>query len=466
MNNILKTLSAGFGIKSAEDSESSPFIPLHAVGNIVGYLGANNRTGIEDKAKGYIRKGYAANADLFAVIDRITKFASNVPFTVYEVKDNAAMKHYKPFAKEGSFSAKRVDMMHKALEPVEGTSINTLLEEPCEGMTWTEWVEQAIGFKLLTGETFIYGLVPAGRTNPYYFTQMYLIPPQGVKMEHTNRSKLLPEFRYLPVDESAFNEFEAENMIHWKTWNPDIDDVDWMRGMSPIRAALNVLSRSNNAQTAARSAYQNMGAYGMITSDSNEFVDPEIMKRMKESYKRIYGGSENAKDVLTTNARLRWVNFGMSPVDLAIIDSMNMDMKQFCNLYGFPIVLMNSEKSSTYNNVTESKKSAYTDAVLPPLNGLRDKLNNTVVRAHNEVSGKNYWIDYDISSIPVFQDDYEKMSDRKIKEVEIGLISRNEARMVLNYGESEIEGMEVPTVSQSGTTRIDRLGENNNSQNA
>jgi HK97 family phage portal protein len=412
---MIKKLAAAFGLKSMPtNSTSDNFYSLQEVGAVTRMIG--HKFGeVSDNEHSYIKDGYARNADLYAVINRICRAAVMLPWKVYEVKG-------------GEYN------------PVEGTRLNDLLDMPNKYMGWSEWLEQAIAFKLITGNNLIYGVTPVGFPEGY-FTEMHNMPVQFVDM-YLRGNPIEYDVQYR-VDQGSWNlTFGRVESIHRKKFNPRYDVDEWAWGMSPIRATRDVLARSNQAQRASNRAFTNNGAQGMISSGAEEFgISPDEAKRLEEDYRRVFGGAENRGKVVVTHSNARWTNFGLSPVDLAIIDSMKMDLRQFCNIYGVPIQVMNDSDSSTYNNISTAVKMLYTDAVLPELNDLRDHLNRRVAKAYGAFDGREYWIDYDVTVVAAFREEMIALSKRLVEEVKYGITTPNEARQDL--GRSVVSGADV-----------------------
>ena len=53
-------------------------------------------------------------------------------------------------------------------------------------------------------------------------------------------------------------------------------------------------------------------------------------------------------------------------------------------MYGLSSMLFNDDTNSTFNNVQEAKKSAYTDAILPNLENFLAKFNEEIIKVWNE----------------------------------------------------------------------------------
>jgi len=117
---------------------------------------------------------------------------------------------------------------------------------------------------------------------------------------------------------------------------------------------------------------------------------------------------------------------GMSPVDLQILESEKITLRELCNVFGVNSALFNDPDNKTYNNMKEAKKEMLTQVVLPELVLLRDAFNRFFA---NEM-GKDYYIDFDITVFPELQEDMKELS---------GILSQswwitpNEKRAAMRY---------------------------------
>jgi HK97 family phage portal protein len=397
----------GFNIsRKSQQKGAKPeeFISLRDARRLIGQhsstLSASDNT--------YVSKGYATNADLFAVINRMAQAAKIPTFTVY-------------VEKAGKW------------QPVEGTKINKLIEQPQTGVPWSQWVEAYIAYRCMVGNAIYYAPTPEGFPDGY-ITELFTIAPQYVDVQPQPNATPFSDNGLLQYNVQAGTwsmNFTDKDCIHFRNFSPFQDE--WYWGMSPIRAGLEVLSRSNQAQRAANKAFTNMGAYGMLSGATNEtMLGDDVIKNLDKDYRRVFGGSDNTKKVIITPKMVEWTNFGMSPVDLQIIENMKMDLRQFCNLYGVPTQLMNDDKASTFNNMSTAVKMLYTDAVFPLLNDLKDMFNTRICPAFSRIDGRKYWVEYDIYKIPSFAEERKEMEKELRENVRAGILTPNEAREELN----------------------------------
>jgi len=128
----------------------------------------------------YVKEGYNTNPTVYSIINYISRNASRVPLRLYKVTDEKALKRvkaYDPFSIEGNKIRK------KALEEIDDHPLVEILEQPNPYMGQSLFIEQAVGYKLITGNTYIHGLAPDGGMDSGKFVQLYLLPSQHMEIE-------------------------------------------------------------------------------------------------------------------------------------------------------------------------------------------------------------------------------------------------------------------------------------------
>jgi phage portal protein BeeE len=97
---------------------------------------------------------------------------------------------------------------------------------------------------------------------------------------------------------------------------------------------------------------------------------------------------------------------GLSPVDLQLLESEKITLRELCNVYGVNSALFNDPDNKTYNNMKEAKKEMLTQVVLPELVLIRDAFN----RFFEGEIGQGFYIDFDITVFPELQEDMKELS--------------------------------------------------------
>ena len=351
-------------------------------------------------AKSFVDDGYVANDIVYSIVKLITDKAKLAPFNVYRVVDERAAKKYKSMAAQKDINLKELETLHKkAYELYTGDSrLNELLKYPNEEDTWSDFVEQWCGFKLITGNTFIYAkMIEAGNNQgkPY---ELFALPSQYMA--------IIADINVFPATRVGYQlyygvmwSFDTKEILHDKFWNPQWNVTgNQLYGQSPLMAAAKNLTRSNEAKTASVASFQNGGPAGVLFMNDDRF-DPTSGQAQAQALKKAVSeksGSLNYNSIAVSGYKVDWKQIGLSPVELNIIESEKWDLKALCNIYGVPSQLLNDSDSKTYNNQREGEKALTLRCAIPLLNSLTDNLNR---KLHSDwgYKGTNLYVDYDIS---------------------------------------------------------------------
>ena len=373
-----------------------PTIPMNSQiaieRGIVTWQGADQRSFVDD--------GYVANDIVYSIIKLITDKAKIAPFHVYKVVDEKAAKKYKSLAAQKDINLKELETLHKkAYELYTGDQrLNELLKYPNEEDCWSDLVEQWCGFKLITGNSFIYGkLIEAGNNQgkPY---ELFALPSQFMA--------IIANINVFPPTRAGYQlyygqmwSFDTKEILHDKYFNPQWGVTGGqLYGQSPLRAAAKNLTRSNEAKTAAVASFQNGGPAGVLFMNDERF-DPTSGQAQAQALKTAVsqkGGAANFNSIAVSGYKVDWKQIGLSPVELNIIESEKWDLKALCNIYGVPSQLLNDSDSKTYNNQREGEKALTLRCAIPLLNALTENLNR---KLHTDwgYKGTNLYVDYDLS---------------------------------------------------------------------
>ena len=360
---------------------------------IVTWQGAN--------AQSYVNDGYQKNDIVYSIIKLITDKAKLAPFHVYKVIDEVSAKRYKSLMKQPDkiTNWQEVNSLHKkAFEIYTGDQrLNDLLKYPNGEDTWSDLVEQWCGFKLITGNSFIYAKLIEGGANQSKPFELIALPAQYMAI--IANVELFPPVRVgYQLYYGKLWSFSPIEILHDKFYNPSWNVTgNQLYGQSPLMAAARTLTRSNEAKTAAVASFQNGGPAGVLFMNDDRF-DPTSGNQQAQALKKAIsekGGSSNFNSIAVSGYKVDWKQIGLSPVELNIIESEKWDMKALCNIYGVPAQLLNDSDSKTYNNQQEGEKALTLRCAIPLLDSLRDNLNR---KLHSDwgYRGTNIYVDYDI----------------------------------------------------------------------
>jgi HK97 family phage portal protein len=404
----------------------------------------------DDNKNVYISSGYKELPNLYAIISLIIQKSSIVPFEVYKVTNRAKYRVYSAKMKNAKTSRDIADcrlMMAKSLDKVENSEIEQLLNKPNSSQTIEQLFEQLDGYKLLTGNSYLWAWTPGVGNNASKPTQLHVPPSTMVSVITGDFENPIKEYKLTYLAEPI----DAQDMAHFKEWNPltsgsDINESVY--GMSPLTSCRRLMQKYKDADVAQGSMFKNMSPAGILAGEKDAEVTEPQANQIKDRFKQLHSGVDKAGEIIVTSANLRWTQIGFSPVDLNIIQGKEEMLGELCNVYHVPIGLF-SKNNSTENNMVESRKILITDAVIPLVEARKSILNNWLAPKF----GEEYVLEFDYTIFSEISEEVKSLAETALK---MWWISGNEKRQMTGYDKSENVNMEKIYVP-SGLTEIDSL---------
>jgi HK97 family phage portal protein len=210
------------------------------------------------------------------------------------------------------------------------------------------------------------------------------LPSQYVEIDakYTKRGAgLINKFK-LNVFEDV--NFQPDQILHIKTPNYSYENGEWLYGQSPLKAGLRTLNLSNSTTDAMTKQAQNQGALGLMMYDVNgndgQTITPEQLRAFKAELHKAVAGTENRGRAVALSRMFKWQQLGMTAADMQLIEDHNLTRSDLCALYDLSSILFNDNAASTFNNVQEAKKSAYTEAIIPAAKTYIDGFNRDIIQ--------------------------------------------------------------------------------------
>lgn len=400
-----------------------------------------------------IQEGYCSNPDIYTVINRIARTASNAPFKVYKVKDRKKHQKYKAWTGRDatSISVQNAFRIKELVyEEVSDHPLNKLLEQPNPYQKSREFIENSIGFKLITGERFWHVVkLDAGVNEGKPFALLNL-PPQYMIVEGDGSLLGIKGYRLQLGDHRPLT---REEIIFSRYWNPDYDTSGLhLRGLSPLKAGSKLTTLSNSGLTRAVAMVDAAGAAGILHEKPTEFSEGMTEEQAGKLKYKIHTealGTENANSIVVANGDLGYINFGMKGSEMELLDMQKLTRERIAVLLNAPPGLFDPDKSGEHN-AKEFKKELITSACIPELDSIRDDLNEIA-----KLYGEDIYIDYDLTVFPELQEDHGELATRLAN---MPFVTWNEKRLMFCLDEDlENENMNKYIIP-SGLMLLDDLG--------
>jgi phage portal protein BeeE len=250
----------------------------------------------------------------------------------------------------------------------------------------------------------------------------------------------------------------AEEVIYIKYFNPTTRYNEKHRGMSPIKALAQRLTRMQANMSASVSQMQNGGVPSIVydktpgidtrfgTSENNEVT---VMGQHKDNFSRFLRNSDNKGAPYFAAGEMGVIPLGLSLVEMDALVMADVDFDKICNAFSISSVLFNNKKASTESNVKEMRKDMYSNAIIPNVLRICDGITKGTV----DVFGTGKCIRPDLDDIQELQEDIKKKADGWAA---MPFIVPNEMRLSLGQ-DALADPMADKLYAKSGYAPIDDL---------
>jgi len=306
---------------------------------------------LDANVENYVNDGYKGNIHVYSVVSAILDRCTGIQLT-----------------------------LERNEEPITVSPLLDLLARPNPMQSWEEFIQAYAGWKLLTGNVYVYMIAPDAGLNKGKPIEMWLLPAHVTEIIGGGITEPVTGYR-INIGAGAYVKIPAESVIHDRYFNPGYDSSGGqLYGQSPLQAALLTIQASNQGYTALNRAYTHGAPAGILTGSENaehEYTLEQI-QNLDAKWTRKYGGAENYMKILFHRSPLQWIKMGYSVVDMNVIELMKYSLQDVCNIYHAPIHLFSGE-AATLDNYKEARKAIYTDCVMPIFDSFVSKMNYALV---------------------------------------------------------------------------------------
>lgn len=156
---------------------------------------------------------------------------------------------------------------------------------------------------------------------------------------------------------------------------------------------------------------------GIVKSTNR--IDKETAKKLKGAYSRLY--DSNGQSLLILSNGLSYENISNTPNDIMLTDLMKISDEQICKAIGVPMAILEG-------NCTDGEFRIFLQSRIAPLISIIVSAFNDALLLFTE-RGK---VEFRADNNALYQADLVSQVDALAKQIDSGIISKNEARKQLN----------------------------------
>lgn len=309
----------------------------------------------------------------------------------------------------------------------------TLLKRPNPLQSYGDYMRAKVGFLLLSGNGYEERVTVQREVR-----ELYQLRP--------DRMSIIPGSNGAPIAyEYSVNQrkhrFEVDprtldsDVRHLKMFNPL---SDWY-GMSPIEAGAYAIDQNNESMAWMQALLQNSARpSGALTVKDGGTLADDNFNRLKAQIEEQYSGSANAGRPMLLEGGLEWQQMGLSPADMAILETKFSSARDIALAFGVPPQLLGIPGDLTYANYAEARLAFWEDTALPLLGMILDDWNSWLA------GPQKVEIRPDTDSIPAIAEKRLKMWEMADASTDLTV---NERRAMKGYG--PVPGGDVVLVSSA-----------------
>lgn len=307
--------------------------------------------------------------------------------------------------------------------------IRALLANPNPFQSQKEFEAQQYIYQQLFGFCLTLPIKPSGFPN-YDATKLWNIPPCMVDIDETKKSWLLAKQRSDVVKRIVlvFGEervaIPVDDVWIIKDFVPSFDSPVFPE--SRVCALEMPINNIIGAYESRNVLINYRGALGIISPDAKDVGGPVPLKQddketLQSDFLR-YGLKNNQWKFIISSASVKWSQMGISTRELMLFEEIEDDIMRICDSYNYPYPLISSNRTNSLggNNIGESKKLLYQDAIIPEAENICEQWSSLF-----ELEKYDLIMEKDFSKVPALQQDEQKQAQARK--------TRNEARQIEFY---------------------------------
>ena len=405
------------------------------------------------QAETYIEKGFNINPIVYSVISQMATKTSSVPYSIKKIEDKGEKQKLNNLLKATKHNltpqqeVKRLMLESKAYTESDYTMP---LDIPNPLQTWNEFLELYKTLIKLTGNVYIYKLMPNEGMNSGTPIALYLLPSHLMEIVLKKGANMMsvesPIDGYKLIEGNIGISFTENEVTHIKYPNPNFDlNGSHLYGLSPIRSILKNIESSNLALDLNIKTMKNGGAFGLIHSKGQTPLTYEQANGLKDRLKEMDSDPGKLGKIAGVSAEIGFTRLSLTTDELKLFDYLSFDQKQICNALGWSDKLLNNDSGAKYDNIRQFRKQVVIDNIIPDLELFAVAFNNDIIPLFKNYKGTCIYFQY--SELPEMQEDMAEMVAWVKLAIEAGLISRNEGRKFMKMALSEDKSMDEITVN-------------------
>lgn len=383
---------------------------------------------------------------VYEVTDSITKKALACPIVAYKVKDSKKLRQSKAAQKTDSVQAYILKM--QAIEEVDIPELKSLLTTGMANpyQTGSQLMWTIVLCYLLYGNSYLY----ANKTGKKV-KELWCIPNMEIRVDNQDLLDPIRGYRMTQGNSSYGGiqvDFTIDEIQHIKTGNPAPIDIsmEYLYGVAPLRAYLEPMRTIKEGKRQGSKQMKSAMVAGLISpKEKIDEWDKDQRKQFHDKLKQARDSEDELARLIPSSMALEYQQIGLTADDLNLLEIVGASEEDIYRAFHWSLQNHNQKASTSNNEASAAKKDIY-NAVAPVCDVIGEALTIFLGPGFGDVI-----IELDYTQLPemaVLMRDVAAY----LSALPMHVLSPNEMRVILKYGELKEDYMNAHYVASNITT--------------
>lgn len=161
---------------------------------------------------------------------------------------------------------------------------------------------------------------------------------------------------------AGFLEWPADDVVHFRTYNPD----DQVRGLSRLEPTRQTILNEDSARRAAAAMWSNGGRPSFVVSHPKTMSTP-VQDRLAAQLAGLHKGVDNWGKIAILEEGMTPTLLPLNAEAMQYIEARKINREEACGIYDVPPPVVHILDRATFSNITEQMRSMYRDTMAPRL---------------------------------------------------------------------------------------------------
>jgi hypothetical protein len=254
--------------------------------------------------------------------------------------------------------------------------VNDLIANPNPTQSWKDVIFSLSVNDALYSNSFAYapkrsfGIVNLFVPLP---SDKIIVNLSGKRLRQFEEGGLITDYTFC-YDDANKEKLEIEEVVYLST--PDGENI--VNPNSRMEALKYPLSNIRAAYSKRNVLLENIGAIGILSARNSDIggAIPMTPEEKTEIQRDWYRRSKD--ELIITEADVNWQPMSYPTKDLMLFEELTADKMAIVDIFGLNSYIFSQEKGSTFSNVREGLKMAYTDTIIPNTESMYDGISEQI----------------------------------------------------------------------------------------